>query len=193
MQTSQTCCITSVTPTFSDWYPHTAQTGTSRKEETAITRFEVINSVTGTDQAPKNSPGKGEGEGDGLDEGMNESVKSGGGTSRWGPPTPNTPSKGQETAAPRTTAQPPKVRDPLHMFGIFTPPPLRLAQTQARRAVEEIFPSLINVDAELKELEIRIRRGRKYLARAEAAEEKEKERETERAWRDAQGEKAEVV
>jgi hypothetical protein len=63
-----------------------------------------------------------------------------------------------------------KPKDPLRMFGILTPQTLRLAQGGAIKMVEEIVPKLVQVDAEMKEVEIKIRRARKFRAKAEAAE-----------------------
>jgi hypothetical protein len=63
-----------------------------------------------------------------------------------------------------------KPKDPLRMFGILTPQALRLAQGGAIKMVEEIVPKLVQVDAEMKEVEIKIRRARKFRAKAEAAE-----------------------
>lgn len=63
--------------------------------------------------------------------------------------------------------------DPLRMFGLLTPPELRRAQAESITTVEEIVPQLVSVDGEMREVEIRIRRARKYRARAELLEEKE--------------------
>jgi hypothetical protein len=63
-----------------------------------------------------------------------------------------------------------KPKDPLRMFGILTPQALRLAQGGAINMVEDIVPKLVQVDAEMKEVEIKIRRARKFRAKAEAAE-----------------------
>jgi hypothetical protein len=62
--------------------------------------------------------------------------------------------------------------DPLRWFGILTPMPLRQAQGRAIEAVEQIIPRLVSVDAEMKALEIQVRRARKRRAKAEAAAEK---------------------
>jgi hypothetical protein len=61
-------------------------------------------------------------------------------------------------------------KDPICMFGILTPQALRLAQAGAIKMVEEIVPKLVEVDAEMKEMEIKIRRARKHRAKAEALE-----------------------
>lgn len=55
--------------------------------------------------------------------------------------------------------------DPLLMFGVLTPPTLRQAQSSATELVEDIVPRLASVDAEMRELEIEIRRARKRFAK----------------------------
>ncbi|KAF4626018.1 hypothetical protein G7Y89_g12147 [Cudoniella acicularis] len=64
----------------------------------------------------------------------------------------------------------PKVKDPISMFGVLVPPALRTAQMHAERMVETTIPQIVSVDAEMKELEIRIRRARKYRAKEQAKE-----------------------
>ncbi|KAL9942500.1 hypothetical protein D7B24_008308 [Verticillium nonalfalfae] len=76
-----------------------------------------------------------------------------------------------ETQAEEKTPKP-RPRDPLRWFGILAPMPLRQAQAQAVRAVEGIVPQLVTVDAEMKDLEIQIRRARKKRAKAEIATQK---------------------
>jgi hypothetical protein len=63
-----------------------------------------------------------------------------------------------------------KPKDPVRMFGILTPQALRLAQGGAVKVVEEIIPKLASIDAEMREVEIKIRRARKHRVKAEAAE-----------------------
>jgi hypothetical protein len=72
----------------------------------------------------------------------------------------------------QTTAQDNKIetKDPLRMFGILTPQALRVAQSESIKMVEDVIPRLVSVDAEMKELEIKIRRARKYRAKSEATE-----------------------
>ncbi|KAB5570026.1 hypothetical protein GE09DRAFT_693119 [Coniochaeta sp. 2T2.1] len=62
-----------------------------------------------------------------------------------------------------------KPRDPLRWFGILTPLPLRQAQSKSIEAVEEIIPKLATVNAQMADVEIRVRRARKKRAKAEAA------------------------
>jgi hypothetical protein len=62
-----------------------------------------------------------------------------------------------------------KPGDPLKWFGILTPMALRHAQSQSIRAVEQIIPKLVSVDAAMADVEIRVRRARKKRAKAEAA------------------------
>ncbi|KAG0647747.1 hypothetical protein D0Z07_6837 [Hyphodiscus hymeniophilus] len=61
-------------------------------------------------------------------------------------------------------------KDPLHMFGFLTPSALREAQRDSVKTVVEVLPRIASVDAEMKEVEIRIRRARKWKARAETKE-----------------------
>ena len=61
-----------------------------------------------------------------------------------------------------------KLKDPLQMFGILVPQPLRLAQAQAVKLVEEIVAQLVNVNMEMNRTEIEIRRKRKFKLRAES-------------------------
>jgi hypothetical protein len=51
------------------------------------------------------------------------------------------------------------------MFGILVPAALRSAQSSAVTMVEKVIPQLASVDAEMREMEIRIRRARKYYKR----------------------------
>jgi hypothetical protein len=64
-------------------------------------------------------------------------------------------------------------KDPLRMFGFLTPSSLRQAQTESIKTVENVIPKLVSLDMELKAVEIKIRRARKWKAKAEAKEEKE--------------------
>lgn len=65
-------------------------------------------------------------------------------------------------------------RDPIRMFGLLVPEALRRAQADAVVMVERIVPEICRVDREMGELEIRIRRARKYRAKAEEREVNEK-------------------
>ncbi|KAM0334139.1 hypothetical protein ACHAQA_001159 [Verticillium albo-atrum] len=88
---------------------------------------------------------------------------------------PEKPKPEASAASEKEPAEtPPKKRsrDPLRWFGILAPTPLRQAQAQAVRAVEEIVPQLVTVDAEMKDVEIQIRRARKKRAKAETAAQK---------------------
>ncbi|KAK0711657.1 hypothetical protein B0H67DRAFT_441996, partial [Lasiosphaeris hirsuta] len=74
-------------------------------------------------------------------------------------------------AAPSGKEEPPKYQqkpppDPLRWFGILTPMPLRHAQTQAARAVEELLPQLATVSAAMAAVELAVRRARKKRAKA---------------------------
>lgn len=57
--------------------------------------------------------------------------------------------------------------NPIRMFGILVPLALREAQTYMVYSVMELVPTLLNLDSQLKELEIQIRRGRKHKLKAE--------------------------
>ncbi|KAF4493555.1 Vacuolar ATPase assembly VMA22 [Fusarium agapanthi] len=63
-------------------------------------------------------------------------------------------------------------KNPLQWFGLFAPMPLRMAQTHSVKAVHEVIPRLVSVNAEMLNLEIEVRRARKRRAKAEAAEAK---------------------
>ncbi|KAF5643599.1 vacuolar ATPase assembly VMA22 [Fusarium sp. NRRL 52700] len=63
-------------------------------------------------------------------------------------------------------------KNPLQWFGLFAPVPLRTAQTHSVKAVEEIIPRLVSVNAEMLHVEIEVRRARKRRTKAEAAEKK---------------------
>lgn len=76
-----------------------------------------------------------------------------------------------DPAAPKQARR----KDPIYMFGILTPQALRMAQAQSVRMVEDIIPKILTVDAEMKEVEIKIRRARKKRAKNAALEEKQKE------------------
>ncbi|KAK4230796.1 hypothetical protein QBC38DRAFT_8415 [Podospora fimiseda] len=67
-----------------------------------------------------------------------------------------------------------KSTDPLHWFGILTPLPLRQAQSNAIKAVEETIPQLASVSAEMASVELEVRRARKRRAKAEKEDEKKK-------------------
>lgn len=69
----------------------------------------------------------------------------------------------------------PKAKDPLRWFGILTPMALRQAQSQSVKAIEDILPRLVSVNAEMADVEVQVRRARKRRAKAEAAEKPEQE------------------
>jgi len=73
-----------------------------------------------------------------------------------GPPDPE-----PEEQRPRQTG-----RDPLSWFGILTPAPLRQARDQAVDTVEHIIPRLASVSAQMKAVEVEVRRARKKRAKA---------------------------
>ena len=57
------------------------------------------------------------------------------------------------------------IQDPIKWFGLLVPPALRLSQAYFRGAVGDSIPALVNVDNEMKEVEIEIRRTRKRLGK----------------------------
>lgn len=65
-------------------------------------------------------------------------------------------------------------RDPLRWFGILTPMALRAAQSQSIKAVDDIIPRLVSVNAEMQHVEIEVRRARKKRAKAEGTRTKGK-------------------
>ncbi|KAH6654800.1 hypothetical protein BKA67DRAFT_566253 [Truncatella angustata] len=73
------------------------------------------------------------------------------------------------------TAKKARKKDPLRWFGLLTPMPLRQAQGQSIKAVEEVIPRLVTVQGEMQYLEIEVRRARKKRAKAEAHAKKEGE------------------
>ena len=56
-------------------------------------------------------------------------------------------------------------KDPLKMFAILPPQSLRDAQKEAVRMVD-VVPRIVEVEWEMAEVEIRVRRARKYLVKA---------------------------
>jgi hypothetical protein len=65
---------------------------------------------------------------------------------------------------------PPKTKnsknDPINMFGLFTPPALHQAQASFVDSVTVSMPKLLELDTEMNNLEIEIRRTRKLLAKS---------------------------
>ena len=57
------------------------------------------------------------------------------------------------------------LQDPIKWFGLLVPPALRSSQAYFRGAVGDNIPALVNVDNEMKEVEIEIRRTRKRLGK----------------------------
>ncbi|KAI1324856.1 hypothetical protein F5Y16DRAFT_401983 [Xylariaceae sp. FL0255] len=71
--------------------------------------------------------------------------------------------------------KPKQPTEPLRWFGLLSPPALRQAQAQSVRAVEEVIPRLVSVNAEMAGLEIEIRRAKKRRGKTIAAEMKKLE------------------
>jgi len=55
--------------------------------------------------------------------------------------------------------------DPIHMFGVLVPQALRKAQGSFVKVVADSIPRLVELDGEMRKLEIEIRRTRKILAK----------------------------
>ncbi|KAG9236862.1 hypothetical protein BJ875DRAFT_202196 [Amylocarpus encephaloides] len=74
-------------------------------------------------------------------------------------------------------AKPAKVNSnsPLRWYGLLTPRPLKDAQATAIRLLEGPLPRLATIDGRMKDLEIEIRRTRKYRAKEQAKVEAGKE------------------
>ncbi|KAK4202692.1 hypothetical protein QBC40DRAFT_275957 [Triangularia verruculosa] len=83
-----------------------------------------------------------------------------------------------DEAKPKPTEKK-KSNDPLRWFGILTPLPLRQAQADAKRAVEDVIPRLATISEQMKALELEVRRERKKRAKAEKEEAKLKIKELE--------------
>ncbi|TLS23609.1 uncharacterized protein PpBr36_05850 [Pyricularia pennisetigena] len=125
-------------------------------DSTAAAPAPKTRSTAGDDDAsPSSEPGLGQG-GDGA--GSEDARPDDAGTTG-------------ETADGKTAPARPK--DPLRWFGLFTPAPLRSAQGQAVKLVEELVPRLATVTAEMANVEIEVRRARKKRAKAAAAAAKE--------------------
>lgn len=79
------------------------------------------------------------------------------------------PSESSPTDGPpgseKTTDGAQKLRDPLKWYGVLVPPALRSSQASFKSAVIEAMPALVNVNTEMKEVEIEIRRTRKKLGK----------------------------
>lgn len=72
----------------------------------------------------------------------------------------------EEKAKPE--AKKPISKDPIRWFGLLTPLALRQTQASAIDTVERVIPRLVTVDAEMRQVEIEVRRARKRRAKAEA-------------------------
>ncbi|KAF7916229.1 uncharacterized protein EAE98_010814 [Botrytis deweyae] len=63
-------------------------------------------------------------------------------------------------------------KDPLRMFGLFTPQALKDTKEDSIKLMD-VIPKLINTEKAMEDLEIRIRRARKYRGKAEMEEQKD--------------------
>lgn len=83
------------------------------------------------------------------------------------PETSESEEKAQEEK--RAAQKKPNSKDPIRWFGLLTPLALRQTQVSAIDTVERVIPRLVTVDAEMRQLEIEVRRARKKRAKTEAA------------------------
>ncbi|KAJ6780748.1 hypothetical protein PWT90_04623 [Aphanocladium album] len=74
--------------------------------------------------------------------------------------------KSSEDAGDNPAPSPSPARNPIRWFGVLVPQALRDAQSQSVRAVEELIPRLVSVEAEMARAEIEVRRARKRRAKA---------------------------
>ncbi|KAK0748736.1 hypothetical protein B0T21DRAFT_27578 [Apiosordaria backusii] len=86
---------------------------------------------------------------------------------------------GNDDEKPKLNEKKKKSNDPLRWFGILTPLPLRQAQADAKKAVEDVIPRLASLSEQMKGLELEVRRERKKRAKAEKEEAKLKVKELE--------------
>lgn len=61
----------------------------------------------------------------------------------------------------------PNMRDPLRMFGLLVPQTIRDAQSSSITMISGVIPRLVSTDAEMRDVEIEIRRARKRMAKQE--------------------------
>lgn len=86
---------------------------------------------------------------------------------------PKLESEGEDVAEAETR-EGGRLPDPLRMFGILVPPALREAKEGAGLLVGDLVPRIVQVDLEMREVEVRIRRARKRMGRAEREVERER-------------------
>jgi hypothetical protein len=83
--------------------------------------------------------------------------------------------EGKEELKEKEEKKPSRPKNPaLHQFGILVPPALRQAQSTAEEMVRNLIPKLASVDAEMKALEIEVRRCRKKAKKLEEKEAQER-------------------
>lgn len=58
------------------------------------------------------------------------------------------------------------IKDPISMFAVLPPPSLRAAQKEAVDMVG-LIPRIVEVQREMGEIEIRVKRGRKYMLKSQ--------------------------
>lgn len=72
-----------------------------------------------------------------------------------------------DDSQPTPTTAPKKAANPLSWFGVLSPPQLRSAQSQSIQIIDDITPRLTTIDAEMRHVEIEVRRARKRKAKAQ--------------------------
>ncbi|KAF9871661.1 hypothetical protein CkaCkLH20_10859 [Colletotrichum karsti] len=123
-----------------------------------VPRFELVKPAEAvTDPGPHEAPVD-EGKPDDLDEAPADGPKS--------------DEKPEDTTKTAEEKKKKRSNDPLRWFGILAPMPLRQAQTLSVKAVQDVIPRLVSINAEMMDLEIEVRRARKKRAKAEAAHSK---------------------
>ncbi|KAK8872804.1 hypothetical protein PGQ11_003318 [Apiospora arundinis] len=144
----------SVCPTF-EVVNVDADTVTAAATETTAAPVSESEAVTSDAQdTGKEEKGKGEDDGDKVNEA--EPIAS----------------SAKETKETKSGPKSKMSKDPLRWFGLMTPMPLRQAQAQSVKAVEDIVPKLVSINAEMAQVEIEVRRARKKRAKAETAAKK---------------------
>lgn len=73
--------------------------------------------------------------------------------------------KSSETRGKTSDVREATSMDPLRWFGMFVSPKLRQVQSNFAEPVEGAIPALVNIDTEMKSLEIEIRRTRKQISK----------------------------
>jgi hypothetical protein len=168
MRASRLCRIT--VPTHDEGPPEhgtTASTTAFFTLSTFAPHEEVEQTSDGAQQEKLESAGVEDLELDGLDLGERTPVEDAGRDTNNVKATDDTTKDSEKVNTGAT--------NPLRMFGILTPPSLRLAQATSLKTVSTLIPAIINLDVQMKEVEIQIRRARKHKSKAERQQTKDTE------------------